>query len=83
MLYRLFFIQVDRPAADVIRARCIRSDSVTVVDIDEVLELFPEDWDENKLKDYPVSYQVTLVETLGNEKLEIFLRLLVPMPYST
>jgi hypothetical protein len=67
----------------VIRAGRIRSDSMTVMDVDEVLELFPEDRDKNKLEDYSVSYQVTLVETLGNEKLEIFLRLLAPVLFST
>lgn len=66
-----------------IRAGRIRSDSMTVMDVDEVLELFPEDRDKNKLEDYSVSYQVTLVETLGNEKLEIFLRLLAPVLFST
>jgi hypothetical protein len=52
----------------------IGSDSVPIVNVDEVRELAAKNRDEDKLQDYPVSYKVTLVEPPSDQKLKIFLK---------
>jgi hypothetical protein len=46
----------------VIRPRVVGSDSMPVMNVDEVRELAAKDRDKDKLQDYPISYKVTLIE---------------------
>jgi hypothetical protein len=61
-LYRRLFMYIDGPAANVVRPKVISSNSMPIINVDEVRELSAKDRYKDKLQNYPISYQITFVE---------------------